>query len=289
LPFIATVATVRERPEFQKPPDKFDWRQGFIEPFGMRTFVFALLMYLLAFTAMDTVSSIVVYYMKYYLERGGEAQYVSGTLLVSQVAALAFYVWLSKRTSKRTGYIVGTLIWIGAMLVSFLITPTSPNFVIYVFAVVVGLGTGGIVIMIYAIFPDIPDVDELQSRQRREGMYSALVTFMRKFSAAIAIFLVSQAIDASGYVAPIEEVVNGDTRLIEQPQSAEFILVLRIVFAIVPIALLLIAMLFAWRYPLTGEVHERLKRVLAMRRSGEKDDAAIQQEAAELQNILIGK
>ncbi len=289
LPFIATILTVKERPEFQKPPEKFNWREGFIEPFGIRTFVMALLMYLLAFTAMDTVSSIVVYYMKYYLGRGGEAQYVSGTLLVSQVASLAFYVWLSKRTSKRTGYIVGALIWIGAMLFSFLITPTSPNFVVYVFAVVVGLGTGGIIIMIYAIFPDIPDVDELQSGQRREGIFAALVTFMRKFSTAIAIFLVTQAITVAGYAAPIEEVVDGATRLIEQPQSPEFILVLRVVFAIVPIVLLLLALIFAWRYPLTEAVHDRLKQVLAVRRSGESESPELQAEAQALKKVLIGK
>ena len=45
--------------------------------------------------------------------------------------------------------------------------------------------------MIYAIFPDIPDVDELVSGERREAIYSALVTFIRKFSSALAIFAVS--------------------------------------------------------------------------------------------------
>ena len=41
------------------------------------------------------------------------------------------------------------------------------------------LGTGGMVVMIYAIFPDIPDVDELQSGERREGIYGALISLSR--------------------------------------------------------------------------------------------------------------
>ncbi|MGD8518312.1 MAG: MFS transporter, partial [Anaerolineae bacterium] len=49
LPFIATVLAARERKEFQKPPEKFDWRVAFLEPFHVRTFVLALLMYLFAF------------------------------------------------------------------------------------------------------------------------------------------------------------------------------------------------------------------------------------------------
>ena len=288
LPFIATVAATRERPEFQKPPGKFDWRQAFIEPFKMRTFVFTLLMYLLAFVAMDTVSSIVVYYIKYYLGRGGETSFVNGTLLVAQVVSLPFYTALSRRTNKRTGYITGALIWIAAMLTSFLLAPGNPSFVIYVFATVVGLGTGGIVVMIYAIFPDIPDVDELNTGQRREGIYAALVTFARKLSSAIAIFAVSNAIAWAGYITPLEESSGGITRLVEQPQSATFILVLRAVFALVPIILLLAALFFAARYPLTSQVHLRLNHLLAARRRGEPLTPEQQTETDKLRRVLIG-
>jgi len=287
LPFIATVISTRERPEFQRPPEPFDWRQAFIEPFKMRTFVYTLLMYLLAFVAMDTVSSIVIYFTKYSLKRGDETSFVNGTLLVAQVASLPFYVWLSRRTSKRTGYVVGALIWMVSMMFSFLITPGAPAFALYLFAAIVGLGTGGIVVMIYAIFPDIPDVDELKSGQRREGIYSALVTFMRKMSSAVAIFLVSNTLALAGYVAPVEQVVDGVTQLIEQPQSAAFLQALRLIFAFVPIALLALALVFALRHPLTQEVHQRLSRVLAARRNGEPDTAERRQEAESLSRLLI--
>jgi len=289
LPFIATVAVTRERPEFQRPPEKFNWRQAFIDPFKMRTFVFTLLMYLLAFVAMDTVSSIVVYYMKYYLGRGDETSFVNGTLLIAQVVSLPFYTLLSRRTNKRTGYIAGALIWIGAMLTSFLLAPGNPSYVIYVFATVVGLGTGGIVVMIYAIFPDIPDVDELNTGKRREGIYAALVTFVRKLSSALAIFAVSNAIAWAGYVTPVEETSGGITRLVEQPQSETFILVLRMIFALVPIALLLVALIFATRYPLTSEVHKRLNHLLGVARSDQPLTPEQESEAADLRRVLIHK
>jgi sugar (glycoside-pentoside-hexuronide) transporter len=289
LPFIFTVWAARERPEFQRPPQKFDWRQAFIEPFKMRTFVYALMMYLLAFVAIDTVSSIVVYYMKYYLGRGDEASYVNGTLLVAQVLALPFYAWLSKRTNKRRGYIVGAVIWMVAMLLSFLIVPGGPAFAVYVFATVVGIGTGGIVVMMYAIFPDIPDVDELKTGERREGIYAALVTFVRKLSSALAIFAVSNAIAIAGYVQPVETVTGGVTRLIEQPQSPGFILVLRVVFAVVPVVLLAGALFFAARYPLTSEVHQRLNTLLADRRQHGEGGEWERREAEELERLLIGE
>ncbi|MCU0520863.1 MAG: MFS transporter [Anaerolineae bacterium] len=288
LPFIATVATTRERAEFQKPPKPFDWRKTYIQPFRTRTFVYALLMYLFAFVSMDAVSSIVVYYVKYHLGRGSEVSFVTGTLLIAQVASLPLFVWLSRRTSKRTGYLVGAGIWIVAMLVSGIITPTSPVWAVYVFSAVVGIGTGGIVVMIYAIFPDIPDVDELATSERREGTYAALITFMRKFSSAFAIFLVSNALSIAGYVPPVEQIIGGKTQLIEQQQSAAFITALRSIFAGAPIVLLALALLSALRYPLTPQIHSRLTKLLTARRRGDPETDTMRAEAAELRGRLIG-
>jgi oligogalacturonide transporter len=287
LPFIWTFFATRERPEFQRPLPPLDLRESFIEPFKVRSFVTVLLMYLFAFTAMDAVASIVIYYMKYYLGRGGEANYVSGTLLVMQVAALPFFVWLSRRTSKKAGYLVGAAIWMATMLTSFLITPGGPAWAIYVFAGFVGIGTGGIVIMIYAIFPDIPDIDELQTGQRREGVYSALITFMRKFSSAIAIFIVSQTLALSGYLPPVEEMVGGVATIVEQPQSPTFVLALRIIFVATPLVFLTIALLAAAQYRLSPQVHALLNRVLEARRGSMPDTPEIEAEAQRLKGLLI--
>lgn len=284
LPLIATVAVARERPEFQRPPLPFRWREAFLEPFQIRTFVYALLMYLLAFVAIDAVSSIVVYFMKNYLHRPGEASFVNGTVLVAQVLALPFYVWLSRRTSKQTSYVVGALVWMAAMVFSFWITPDRPAVLPYVLAAMIGLGTAGIVGMMYSIFPDIPDVDELRSGQRREGIYFALVTFARKLSSALALFLVAQVIQWAGYIPPQMEVVEGAVRLVEQPQSPRFILALRLLFGLTPILLLSIALFFARRYPLAPSVHARLRTVLEKRRAGEPVEEA---EVQRLTRILI--
>lgn len=288
LPFIATVAATRERPEFQKPPEPFRWQEAFIEPFQVKSFVYLLGMYLLAFVAIDAVSSIVIYFMTYYLGRGEEASFVSGTLLVAQVVSLPFYVWVSKRWNKRTGYMVGAVAWMMVMVTSLLITPGQPSYFVYVFAVLVGLSTGGIVIMVYAMFPDIPDVDELKSGQRREGIYAAMFTFMRKLSSAVAIFLISTSIAWAGYLQPVEEVVDGATQLVEQVQPQSFITTLRLIFAFLPVVLLFFALFFARRYPLTQQIHQRLNAVLDRQRAGEVESAPVKQEARELQELLIG-
>ncbi|MCS7010285.1 MAG: MFS transporter [Anaerolineales bacterium] len=285
LPFIATVAAVRERPEFQRPPRPFDWRLAFVEPFRNRTFLYTLAMYLFAFVAIDTVSTIVAYFVKYYLKRGPELSFVNGTLLVAQVFSLPFYVAFSRRLGKVKGYILGLAIWATTMFFSWFIGPASPSWAMYVFAAVVGLGTGGVVVMIYAIFPDIPDVDELRTGERREAIYSALVTFVRKLSSAFAIFAVSNVLGWAGYVPPLQETVEGVTRLIEQPQSETFLFVLRLMFLGLPVVFLSLALFFALRFPLTPQLHRRLRMVLEQQRTGQPIDEV---EKQQLSSLLFG-
>ncbi|MBE0696823.1 MAG: MFS transporter [Anaerolineaceae bacterium] len=225
--------------------------------------------------------------MKYYLGRGNEANYVSGALLVAQVASLPFYVWVSRRTSKKTGYLIGAFIWMATMLFSFLVTPAAPGWFVYFFAVMVGFGTGGIVVMIYAMFPDIPDVDELQTGQRREGTYSAITTFTRKLSSAIALFMISNMLAIAGYHPPVEETANGAVKVVEQVQTAQFLTDLRLVFAITPIVLVGLALIVAFRYPLNSQRHARLNTVLRMQRGGNPLSPELEREALLLRSELI--
>jgi oligogalacturonide transporter len=281
LPFIFTVIVARERPEFQKKPQPFHWKQAFIDPFRVRTFVFVLVMYVTAFTAFDATSSIVVYYVKTYLGRGSEVSYVLGALLIAQVISLPFYQALSRRTSKPRSYIVGAGLFVVVMFFSFLITPASPSFALYAFAILVGLGSGGVVMMVYSIFPDIPDVDELRTGERREGLYAALTTFTRKVSSALAVFLVAQTLELSGYIPPIETA----GRLVEQVQTPAFIASLRLVFVLLPVVFIAFGIYFAARFPLTTAIYARLKLLLEATRRGESVDDA---EKSALTQKLIG-
>ncbi|NSW52043.1 MAG: MFS transporter [Anaerolineae bacterium] len=281
LPFIATVAITRERPEFQKDMRRFHWKQAFVEPFQMRTFVFVLVMYVTAFTAFDATQSIVVYFIKSYLGRGEDVSFVLGGMLIAQVVSLPFYQWLSKKLSKAKSYILGAVLFVVVMFFSFLITPASPGWTLYVFAVLVGLGSGGVVIMVYAIFPDIPDVDELRTGERREGTYSALTTFTRKFSSALAVFAVAQVLELAGYIPPLQEA----GKLIEATQTPAFINALRLFFVLIPVGFISFGIFFASRFPLTRTRYDRLEKVLAARRTGAPVDPT---EAEDLTRTLIG-
>jgi oligogalacturonide transporter len=288
LPFIATFISAKERPEFQKTPEPINWKESFLAPFKVRTFVFVVLMYLFAFVAFDAVSSIVVYFIKTYLGRGEETSFVIGALTIAQVVSLPFFAQLSRRTSKPKSYIAAALLFIVTMAASLLITDKAPAWAVYVFASIAGLGSGGVVIMIYAMFPDIPDVDELISGERREGIYAALTTFSRKLSSAFAVFIVSQLLAITGYVPPVMETIEGVSKLVEQPQSEGFVLALRATFFLVPVVFLAVGVFYARKYPLDQAVHGRLTALLTARRAGEVETVEGEAEAEALERLLVG-
>ncbi|MBN1532781.1 MAG: MFS transporter [Spirochaetes bacterium] len=287
LPFIITFLVTRERTEFQSAGQSVSVLRSYVEPFRVPTFINVLVMYIMAFVAMDLVSAIVIYFMTYYLGRGGETDTVLGILLIMQIVSLPVYYAISRRSSKKRGYIAAALVWIAAMCTSFFITPEQPRVFVYLFSGVVGLGTGGVVIMIYAIFPDMPDVDELYSGRRREGMFSGIFTFTRKLSSAFSLLIVSAAIKLAGYRPPVRRVAEGVTEMVKQPQTEGFITVLRVVFFLVPAVFLVLALIFAFRYPLTPELHGRLKALLERRRK--VDGAVDPEEEATLKGVIAGR
>ncbi|WP_448523151.1 MFS transporter [Pseudothermotoga sp.] len=274
IPFLFTFLATKERKEFQQPVFNFSLKE-FVEPFKNKTFVYVLLMYLFSFLTMDVIMSILIYYMTYYLGKGNITNLALGTLLISEIVFIPFWSFVAKKYGKRVAFLSSVMVWIVAMLYSLTITPASPTTLIYFFAAFTGIGTGGVVITIYSIFADVPDVDELMSGRRREGIYSGLFTFMRKLSSAVGLFLVSSLISVAGY-RPAQE------------QTETFLLVLRLIFALLPVLLLTLALIFALKYPLTKDLHEKLKKILQLKRQNLQlsEELKIQEES--LKTKLIG-
>lgn len=285
LPFILVVVITHERPEFLKPPTPFDWRDSFLTPLKIRTFTIALMMFLLPVAAFDVVSSIMGYFLTHYLGRGDELGATIGLMILAQILSLPLFAYLSRRFDKKWGYILGAFTFVLVMLFAWFISPQQPPYLFYLLAFFIGFTSGGVVMMISAILSDIPDVDELVSGERREGVYAAIRTFMRKLASALALFIVGQALEFSGYVPPVKSLVDRVTVLTDQAQPDSFLIVLRLIFAFVPLLFFAVAGLMAWRYPLTAHLHRQLFDYLTDSRAGKVSLVSAQA----LKRVLVGK
>ncbi|MCL2193330.1 MAG: MFS transporter, partial [Treponema sp.] len=119
------------------------------------------------------------------------------------------------------------------------------------------------------------DVGEFATGVRNAGSLSGIMTFVRKICSAIAIFFVSALLDVSGFVRPIDGVI--------QAQPTSVIVSIRLIIVLAPLLLLSVGIVAARRYPLTEQTHKRLRNFMDGRASGK----AAPEEEKELRNILV--
>ena len=104
--------------------------------------------------------------------------------------------------------------------------------------------------------PDIIEYDEVRTGQRREGSYYAFASFFQKLATGAALWTMGQVLALTGYLTP----PTSGPLPVQPPQAVQAI---RVFMGPVPVGLLVLAMLFAWRYPIGREQHRALREQLA--------------------------
>jgi GPH family glycoside/pentoside/hexuronide:cation symporter len=188
-------------------------------------------------------------------------------LLLAVVLGLAFLtmpltVTMMRRYGKRNTYMI-SMAFMAVVLFIMGQTPPGGQNMILVAAIFAGLGYGAAQAVPWAIVADVIEADELKTGKRREGIYYGYLVFFRKLASAFAIFLVGQILAASGFVTSTMGSV-----FVEQPQSA--LIALRFLVGGLPIVMLGLAIVAAWRYPLDREQYEAIKVQLERKRSQRK-------------------
>lgn len=278
LPFIGVFLVSFERGG-QPAKTRFNLGGDITQTLANRTFRHLIGVYLPTFLAVDVISAVMVYYLTYVLGRGEsmDLSIVLGLLLLSQTLFLPAYVKVAARWSKQVSYLAGALIWIILMPVLFFLGFETPFAMVLILAVLIGAGTAGAGFSPWAMFPDVLDVDELVTGKRRQGIYSGVMTFLRKVSSALALAVVGWMIDLSGYIQDLPETAS---------QPGSFIYMVRFLVAFFPILLLLAGIYFSRRYGLTPERQAEIRSILAARQ--EEEPAELSGKAGELAGLLFG-
>ncbi|BAL61632.1 rhamnogalacturonide transporter RhiT [Melissococcus plutonius DAT561] len=109
-----------------------------------------------------------------------------------------------------------------------------------------GLGRGALAYIPWNIYSFIPDVDELVTGKRREGIFAGIMTFTRKSTQAVAVFLVGILLDHSGFIAKASV----------QSASATHTIVL--IMTIGTFSFLIMGVIASFKFCLTKETHQLL-------------------------------
>jgi GPH family glycoside/pentoside/hexuronide:cation symporter len=206
LPCFVVFAGTRERPESFAPEKKEAqipyWEQLRIA-FANRPYRFVIGLYLLSWFTLQLVQTVIIYFLTYYLRRSDQIPLV---LLAVQGSSFVFlFIWskVSRWWDKRLVYIAGASLWLVVQLGLFFVTPDRFDWVIPL-AILAGAGVATAYLIPWAMMPDVIEYDELQTGQRREGIFYGFMVFLQKACLALGIYLVGLALSWTGYITPTD-------------------------------------------------------------------------------------
>ena len=179
-------------------------------------------------------------------------------VLVSGIGEAAGFVpayFLSIKRSKQLPARVFVPVAAGSLLLAWFTRSLGNPIVIFIVEFFYGLGLAGMASVQSNILPDVTDVDEMLTGQRREGVISTFSTFVKKFVSGFAAFGVGKILAAFGY----------DTALKGNEQSSSAVFGVSICYTLVPVCFLILAFLAICTYNLTREKHALIKEKVALK------------------------
>ncbi|MDD4493413.1 MAG: MFS transporter [Eubacteriales bacterium] len=217
--------------------------------FKNKPFILALTMFLLTWVAIDMVSAVLLFYLKYVLDMEASSEIILGLLFIVATVFLPFWVWFSKKYGKKQAYIFGLGLFVLALLmISFL--NKGMEAATYTLATFAGIGLSAAHVIPYSIIPDCIEYDEMKTGEKRAGAYYGVVSFLLQLSASIGAFITGNVLKWSGYIA------DG-----VQPVSALY--AMRFLLGVVPLIMIIGAIFSMLNYRIGRRQHEIIKKAVA--------------------------
>jgi len=249
-----------------------------LSTFRLKTFRIHIMMYVGGAVALDIFGSLFMHFMTYVLQiSAGLASQALSLMTLFQFLAIPVFTWLCIRVGNGHAYkaaigmILISLVYFSQLSASY----ASIGMLVLGGAVMMGIARGGTYLIPWNVYNFLPDVDEAYTGVRREGIYAGVMMLTRKFSQALALFIVGLALESFGFTKGAAT------------QSSSAIDGIWWVFVVGPGVLAVLAMCGAFRFRLSQSRHQVLISELErLRAGGEPEDAS--QETKEVVETLTG-
>lgn len=212
------------------------------------------------FNSIQLVGAFSSYIIIFYVCGGDQAmgaRYMGlfGTInTFSTFTAIAAVTWISTRLGKRRTFMLSTsATLIGSLLKWFCYDPMAPWKVLLP-APFIAIGMGGLFTLMGSMIADVCDLDELETGERREGMFGSIYWWMVKLGMALAFGLSGFLLNGTGF-----SVVYGGA------QTSQTFFWMRVVDVFIPAVASTIAILAVKMYKITEERSYEIRRELDIR------------------------
>lgn len=183
-------------------------------------------------------------------------------LLAIQFSSFIWVViWtkVSERIGKQNVYYLGAGFFVLALMGLFFLQP-GQVVLTFILAAVAGIGISVGYLVPWSMVPDVVELDELETGQRREGIFYGIFVFLQKMGLALGLFISGWALELTGYINATQEIP-------EPTQPASALLAMRVLIGPVSAGILLLSLLAVKAYPITREKHAEIRAELAKRKA----------------------
>ena len=238
-----------------------DFFKGFAATLRFRPFLKLCAATFLVFNGFMLISSFQFYVIIYYVFGGDKvlgAEYVgySGTLSAAGTFfVIVFVTWLATKVGKRRAFFVAVGVSIvGYGLKWWCYNPEVP-WLLLLPAPLMAFGLGGLFTLMGSMIADVVDLDELETEERREGMFGSIYWWVVKLGMAAALAGGGLLLEATGFDVALEGA-----------QTAATLLWMRLFDILVPMLTSALAIYIVASYEITEEKAHEVRAELERRR-----------------------
>lgn len=208
-----------------------------------------------------------LYVMIYYLFGGDDsaAGALNGTwgsfTAICTLVVIPLTAFISEKLGKRKTFMVTISLSIVGYAIKWIgYNPDHPYWLL-ASCPFVAFGTGSLFTLMGSMISDVCDYDELESHQRREGVFGAIYWWMVKVGMALALLLGGYLLVASGFISPDP---NATEPVIQTTQTMWY---LRVFDVVIPIITSTIALIIMSTYEISESRANEIRSELTKRRA----------------------
>lgn len=248
----------------------------YVSTLQVRAFRQHLLIYICSFTAKDVYNTIFVFFAVYCLDipSANAADILSLSIvgIPTTIAAGFLLVKIGPSNLFKISYTT-MLVSLAGFFAVYLYNPSSKLVILYALSFFYQVGRQILEFTPWNVFPFIPDVDEIISQKRREGLFAAVMTFSRKTTVGIATLIVGLVLQEGGFVKG------------QLTQSSQAIYTIAYTLLIGTGGLLIIALILACNFKLNKKTHAILIHEIDRLKAGGAKTAVTVEARAVCENL----
>lgn len=259
--FITFFGT--KEPDFAvnaKPAEKgYGFIDGLKVALSNKPFILVTTIYMLSWLAIQFAQNNLQLYTKDWIKM--DMGLFSFLLLAIQFSSFIWVlIWakVSEKIGKHNVYYLGTGFFVAALMGLFFLQP-GQVVLTFILAAVAGIGISVGYLVPWSMVPDVVELDELETGQRREGIFYGFFVFLQKMGLALGLFISGWALELSGYV-------NATPGIPDPVQPASALFAIRMLIGPASAAVLLLSFLAVRAYPITRDRHAEIRAELDKRK-----------------------